>query len=136
MPAPSFWESPKGWWKGSSGRKKALSIILVLAIGATAVLLILYLSEVLSFEHLLVGEVVLAGVELVVGIYIGLLELEDFEREEDTQLLRELLAEVREIRTRLPPRKEGEAAKREGQPLESLPSPSDSEPAAPPKPAG
>lgn len=98
-PRRSFWDSPSDWWEKSSLREKGLSFLLLAAIGGMSIGIILYGLSYLSFEHLLVAGTALAGIELAVGIYVGLLELEDLEKEDELKVLREILSEIRSLRS-------------------------------------
>lgn len=98
MTAPRFWDDLKDWWMKSSGRKKALSILLSGAVGTVVVFLILYALALLSFEQIVAGGIMLGGIELAVGVYEGLLELEDLERNDELRTLQEIRDELKEIR--------------------------------------
>lgn len=98
MPNPGFWDNPTEWWAKSSRREKGLSFLLLSVLSAIVILVISYLADALSFEHLLVAGAALAGVELAVGIYVGLLELEDLERLDEMEIEKEILGELKGIR--------------------------------------
>lgn len=98
MPVPSFWESPGEWWDKSSRREKGLSFLLLAAVGTIGLAITLYSARYVSFETLLVIGIGLAGIELAVGIYVGMLELEDIEKGDELEVLREILSEIRLLR--------------------------------------